>query len=395
MHSSAPVLDYQASASPLGYRDFHPDVSLNFQCNRWLGSIGAEAIDEISVVARASSTYPEWIGGFLGLADSARQQGRVLAACYYDRAAEFFMDPHDPRRPATRARFLQGMRETYGVTPEFVPFGADAALPAYDLCPDANPVSTIVVFGGFDSYVEEFLPMLAAIVAGGHRVIAFDGPGQGGALEDAGLPLMAEWERPVSAVLDHYGLDDVTAVGISLGGGLVIRAAAFEPRIRRAVAWDILDDMTEATGRQIGHGAAPVLRALLALRARALINGLARFSAARKPGTEWGLRQGMHVTGTTTPYDFMRTARSWNTRRISERVTADVLLLAGADDHYVPLPQLHRQAANLTNARSVTTRVFTAADQASNHCQVGNLGLCLRTINAWLESVQDIAERET
>jgi pimeloyl-ACP methyl ester carboxylesterase len=189
-------------------------------------------------------------------------------------------------------------------------------------------------------------------------------------------------------VLDHYRLDDVTAVGVSLGGGLVIRAAAFEPRIRRAVAYDILDDMTEASGRQIGPGAGPVLRALLALRARPLINRLARLSAARKPASEWGLKQGMHVTGTTTPYDFMRAARSWNTRRISGKVTADVLLLAGAEDHYVPLSQLHRQAANLVNARSVTTRVFTAADQASNHCQVGNLGLALRTINDWLASVQ-------
>ncbi len=40
----------------------------------------------------------------------------------------------------------------------------------------------------------------------------------------------------MAAVLDHYGLDDVTAVGISMGGALVIRAAAYEPRITRAVA---------------------------------------------------------------------------------------------------------------------------------------------------------------
>jgi pimeloyl-ACP methyl ester carboxylesterase len=75
------------------------------------------------------------------------------------------------------------------------------------------------------------------------------------------------------------------------------------------------------------------------------------------------------------------------TRSISGRVTADVLLIAGADDHYVPLRQLYRQARNLTNARSVTTRVFTAAEQASNHCQIGNLRACLRTILAWIETL--------
>ena len=76
--------------------------------------------------------------------------------------------------------------------------------------------------------------MLATMADAGHRVIAFEGPGQGAALEDHGLPMIVEWERPVTAVLDHYRLTDVTVVGESLGGGLVIRAAAFEPRI---AAW--------------------------------------------------------------------------------------------------------------------------------------------------------------
>jgi pimeloyl-ACP methyl ester carboxylesterase len=93
----------------------------------------------------------------------------------------------------------------------------------------------------------------------------------------------------------------------------------------------------------------------------------------------------MHVTGTPTAYDFLRSTTTFDTRRISKRVTADVLLLAGADDHYVPLKQLRRQAANLVNARSVTTRTFTAAEQASNHCQVGNIGAAVRVIQAWLE----------
>jgi pimeloyl-ACP methyl ester carboxylesterase len=33
-------------------------------------------------------------------------------------------------------------------------------------------------------------------------------------------------------VLDAFNLDDVTLVGISLGGCLAIRATAFEPRVR-------------------------------------------------------------------------------------------------------------------------------------------------------------------
>jgi pimeloyl-ACP methyl ester carboxylesterase len=237
--------------------------------------------------------------------------------------------------------------------------------------------------------------MLAAMVDAGHRVVVFEGPGQGSALEEHGLPMIPEWERPVSAVLDHYQLTDVTVIGESLGGGFAIRAAAFEPRITRVVSMDILDDFFEVVSGQIGRGVTPVLRALITLRAKGIVNAVARRAIARKPVAAWGLQQGMHVTGTPTAYDFLRSITTFDTRRISKRVTADVLLLAGADDHYVPLRQLRRQAANLVNARSVTTRTFTAAEQASNHCQVGNIGAAVRLIQAWLElsTVSRMAEK--
>src|SRR5260370_38839996 len=147
--------------------------------------------------------------------------------------------------------------------------------------------------------------MVAPDSASGCRSMAgtFEGPGQGAALEAHGLPMIPEWERPVAAVLDHYPLDDVTIAGESLGGGLAIRAAAFEPRISRVVSMDILDDEFEVIARQIGRGVTPVLRVLLALRAKGIVNAVARRAIARKPVAAWGLQQGMHVTGTSTAYD--------------------------------------------------------------------------------------------
>lgn len=382
MLASAPRLD--ATGPAIGYHHFHEDVSLNLQCNRWVQWLGPSAIPEVTELAARCNSYPEWIDGFLGLAETARQADRRLASAYYDRAAEFFMRPDDPRKLGARTRFVQTMRTLYDVSPDEVPY-AGSSLPAVDLHPGAETGSTIVIFGGFDSYIEEFLPMLATMVDAGHRVVAFEGPGQGSALEDRGLAMTAEWERPVSAVLDHYQLADVTMVGESLGGGLAIRAAAFEPRITRVVSMDILDDFFEVVAGQIGRGVAPVLRVLLALRAKGIVNAIARRAIARKPVADWGLQQGMHITGSPTAYDFLRSTTRLNTRRVSELVTADVLLMAGADDHYVPLKQLRRQAANLVRARSVTTRTFTAAEQASNHCQVGNIGAAVRVIQAWLE----------
>jgi pimeloyl-ACP methyl ester carboxylesterase len=386
MDASATRLDLAATTPPIGFRRYHSDISINFQCNRLVQWIGPSAIDEVAELGARANTYPELIGGFLALAERARGDDRPIAGAYYDRAAEFFLPATDARRPAARQRFLQAMRTAYGLTPDLIPFGA-GFLPAYDVRPERQVGPTVVMFGGFDSYVEEFFPMIAAMVDAGRRVVVFEGPGQGGALEDFGLTMIPEWERPVAAILDHYGLDDVAAVGISLGGGLVIRAAAFEPRISRVVAFDILDDFFETIARQIGSAVRIPLRALLIARARGIINAIAHRAAARKPVSEWGLQQGMHVTGTATPYDFLRSTLAMNTRKISDRVRADVLLLAGTEDHYVPLAQLGRQAANLTNARSVTTRTFTAAEQASNHCQLGNIGAASRLIDTWLNGL--------
>jgi hypothetical protein len=37
----------------------------------------------------------------------------------------------------------------------------------------------MVIFGGFDSYIEEFFPILAILQRKGFNVIAFEGPGHG------------------------------------------------------------------------------------------------------------------------------------------------------------------------------------------------------------------------
>ena len=68
---------------------------------------------------------------------------------------------------------------------------------------------------------------------------------------------------------------------------------------------------------------------------------------------------------------------------MSSNVRQDVLLLAGSQDHYVPLPQLWDQMHLLSNARSVTARVFSREEQAQAHCQVGNMPLAIDTICDW------------
>ena len=68
--------------------------------------------------------------------------------------------------------------------------------------------------------------------------------------------------------------------------------------------------------------------------------------------------------------------------------TQDVLLLAGSEDHLVPLEHLYQQIRLLKNARSINVRLFTRNESAENHCQVGNYGLAFRTIVHWLDGMR-------
>ncbi|PZM62146.1 alpha/beta fold hydrolase [Paenibacillus dendritiformis] len=99
----------------------------------------------------------------------------------------------------------------------------------------------MVIFGGYDSFIEEFYLAVKELVKSGYTIYLFEGPGQGETLKK-GLTFEPYWEKPVSAILDYFKLEDVCLLGVSWGGYLALRAAAFERRIAKAVAYDVLYD---------------------------------------------------------------------------------------------------------------------------------------------------------
>ena len=378
---------------PVGYHRLHPDTSMNFQMNRWFGWVGEPAmLEEMRSAAPRITTYADWKREFGALAERASQQGRVLTAGFYWRSAEFFMRPDDPQRRTARESFLAAVRSVYRLGQaerHAVPYAdghRTGLLPAYRFTP-VRAKCTIVFFGGFDSSIEELTSGFLYLRDAGYDVIAFDGPGQGGALEDAGLPMTAEWHKPVSAVLDYFGVERVTLVGLSLGGCLVMRAAAFEPRVLRVVAYDILTNFYDVSLRQTNRVLRAMLKGLLRLKAGRTVNWMVGRAAQRSPVVQWGIQQGMLVTGTTSAFEFLQKLEQFQTADICAAIHQDVLLLAGSEDHYVPTEQLTEQIGLLTNARSVTARLFTRDECAQNHCQVGNYGLALRTIVHWLDGM--------
>jgi pimeloyl-ACP methyl ester carboxylesterase len=377
---------------PVGVHELHDDTSLDFQLNR-LATLGGGELEEIRKLAPRIRDLADWKREFLALAEQALSEGRKGNAAAYFRAAEFFMAPSDPDKAKAYDRQAELFRElsadafaSGAVQEAEVPYGT-GHLPALRLpAPEGvQRKGIIVIHGGFDSFAQELYPLTRAISQAGYEAILFEGPGQGAVIRKQGIPFTTEWEKPVAAVLDHFELDDVTLLGLSLGGYLAPRAAAYLTRIKRVIAFDVCWDMFEA-----GLSTRPALlrlalRALMTLRAGRILDASVAKQMQRDPFTRWGIEHGSYVFGIERPYDYLRRMKEFSTRRISSRIEQDFLLLAGTDDHYMPLEHFHRQARALTNVRSFTGRIFTREESAHTHCQCGNLGLALSVMLDWVE----------
>ena len=381
----------------VGYYRFLDEVNMNFQLNRFL-SIGSARFEDMEDAASRIRTLADWRREFLALAENAEKEGRTLNAMTYHRAAEFFMIDGDPEKEKAYGRFIELFHEAYAddfreglIVEERVPYG-DGYLPVMRLpAGDGKGRGTILIHGGFDSFIEELYSLCDYFRLRGFDVVVFEGPGQGAALRKYGLSMTHEWERPVGAVLDHYGLEDVTLLGISLGGYLALRAAAFEPRISRVIAFNIIYDFFEVLARRRGWAFEALLRLSTSLGLGFLFNLPARRRMRRDPFVAWGIHQGMSVFGVDSPFAYARTTRKYHTRDISPLITQDVLLTAGSEDHFVPLDLFHRQGEILTNVRSLTGRIFTGATGNQNHCQVGNILPALEFMADWVDRHAGVA----
>ncbi len=123
---------------------------------------------------------------------------------------------------------------------------------------EPDPAPLVVLIPGLDSAKEEFFRWETVFLRRGMATLSLDGPGQG----ETGfrMSIRHDYEVAVAAILEvlagHEGLDmeRVGAAGVSLGGYYVVRAAAFEPRLKAVAGisgpydmsanWDSMPSLT-------------------------------------------------------------------------------------------------------------------------------------------------------
>ncbi|MDC7952236.1 alpha/beta hydrolase [Liquorilactobacillus mali] len=375
---------------PIGIYQLNHDQSVNFQMNRFFNwSNDKVLLEQMKALDKINQTYPSLINDFKKLGEKSVEEGQILRAAMYFRAAEFYLPETDPSKQQLRKKFISLNNKFYDIDEKqhfLIPYH-DGKLSAYRLT-SKNSRGTILFINGFDGYIEELTRMMLVYQDAGYDVIYFDGPGQGYALEENKMPMTSEWEEPVKGILDYFNVDDITAIGMSLGGNLVLHAAAFEKRIKRTVCFDVLPSLFNCITRQLPETIKNQISSSIAKNENVeSINAALNRLMEKSLMLQWAIQQGMHVLGASTPYDFIKQSLDYDSSKISELVDQDILLLAGQDDHYVALDQLPLQISTLSNAHSVTARIFTAKESASNHCQLGNIGLAISTILNWLDQI--------
>jgi alpha-beta hydrolase superfamily lysophospholipase len=399
------VLVLWAAPADHGRATFFKDVSYNFEVIRVLNDVAAaggdsgEALQAIAAIKAgdADSWYAAWTdAGERSLATSqhlrdAQARGNALLRAHtYYRSAEFFLPPDDARRADAYRKnvtaFYQGL-DAQGVVYErsAIVYGSHHLNAVYYAGPaGAESRTLLVVVGGYDSTLEElYLSVASAAHQRGYSVLTYEGPGQGAVLREQGLTMQADWEKPNAAVLDAFLLTHakprkIVLLGESLGGYLAPRAAAFDPRIDGVVAYDIWYDGYAIATRHVpsfifwlhDHGHDGVLESL----------------ARRNPdsGSRWAVANGQWVFGVHGMFAVLDAFKAYQLAPVAARITQDVLLFAGTDDHFVPVEQLERTRNALSAARSVTAVAFDGPSGGGLHCQMGAPSLWQGVLFDWM-----------
>jgi alpha-beta hydrolase superfamily lysophospholipase len=390
-------------------RFFVKDQEYHYMTLRVMGDAhagGAEAGEVLSIISRIpegndEQWFSEWNKAGLRLENKGNSitnpvsRGYVFlrAHCYY-RNAEFFMSPNDPRRlPAFRKGrdiFYRGL-DSLGVAYKeiSIPYGKYKLRAVYYPAVKEDPAKPLILTcGGFDSTLEEqYFLFIKAIRERGYSCLAFEGPGQGSVIREQGLPFTHEWEKPTKAVLDEFlkrypKPAKIIMLGSSLGGNLVPRAAAFENRIDGVVAFGGLFDFGETARRKIPA----VGLFLLDNGYRGIVNSLIKFKMRLDTTMRWAMNHSQWVLGVDSPVDVVAVAMpKFNLADVAGKIHCPVLIVTGEKDHLVPVEQIEKMKKSMVNAKSVTVKIFNAAEGGAEHCQMGAFSLFYEELFDWLE----------
>jgi pimeloyl-ACP methyl ester carboxylesterase len=242
---------------------------------------------------------------------------------------------------------------------------------------------TLIAHGGFDSTLEEMYCSAAApALERGYNCLTFEGPGQGGVIRKQGIPFRYDWEKVVTPVIDYainrneeFGIDvnRIALMGISMGGYLAARAAAFDHRISACIINDGVYDGYEAMASSFPQ---PLLAALEEGNSE-FVNSTMTDLMKSDPNARFNMKHGMWTMGSSTPYDLITGAKNYTVKDIIKNITCPTLVLVAEQDDSFP-GQPKKVYDGLRSPKKYV--LFTEEEGAEEHCQAGASALSYQRI---------------
>lgn len=248
-----------------------------------------------------------------------------------------------------------------------------------------------LIFGqGYDGAQEEMLHFCGfAALERGINVITYEGPGQPSVVREQGIGFIAEWEKVVTPVVDYLGtlpevdMGKIGLLGLSLGGYLCVRAAAFEHRLAAVMAIDGVYDVKGAFTNNLDEGLKAAIEAKGFEAVEPIIQEM--LASPKLPiKARWGIEQGVWSFQTDSVAGFMNRTKDMKLRGLKKNLECPILVgLAEEDLFFKGQPEQVMEEFG----EKATLMKLSNKDGAGEHCHTGALKIMNGVVLNWFQDV--------
>lgn len=228
----------------------------------------------------------------------------------------------------------------------------------------------LIITPGRDTWAEDTRWVYDAALRRGVHCLIYDGPGQGYALRLNQLVFRPDWENVMTPVVDFAltlpGIDParIGSMGLSFGGFLSVRAAAFEPRLKALIA----DPGTLSWGEGIGR----VLQSVSHLPSHELPPHI------RQLVSDYAWKHGVEDSLETV----IRALQAYDNTAVADKISCQTLVLDGTEE------MAKGQAQQLFDTLKCPKHylLFDGNTTAQAHCQIGAYATASEYLFDWLDT---------
>ena len=386
------------------------DIGFHFELLRMLGtsrSQGSDVAEILNVCERVrAGDFESWYTEFHDLADwvestiagGRRYDDTTLRDAYfriarYRFASSFYLTGNwdDERNYTTWKRWASYFNKAgalMDIPAERYTLKADGfSVPVILLRAslDDTPRPCLILGNGLDGSMEAMLHFHGfAALERGYHVVLYEGPGQTTVVREQQKGFIHNWEAVVTPVIDWlYQLpfirkQAIGLLGVSLGGYLAVRAAAFEHRLAAVMLVDAIYDVSVSIKAILGENViqhdgkdADAFRA--ALQKHTEDNTTARWLANQ---IRWAWR-------TETVYEALQQSKLMTLAGTLDKVECPVFVADAEHDSLVQSDQPPLVAYGL--GKLATYKKFTHRESAEAHCHLGAYVYANQVIMEWFK----------